>query len=679
MDKTYIIIAAVFAANLLISLILRVTVNFSKSRKKLNNQLKSHDLKLNAEIHRLEESYKKCEQDISAKVEDAKDIIAKVAETLDIIFVHQRELSQLEDVCKNYKIALEKLKIQTEQAEARIHAVQAEVRKAESVDSFVQQFHMDAERLTNQMLDLKAEYVRLVASTEQNLKVASQNQLDENNQMLTAFGVSLERFKSQFAEFISVEKTGFEDLCKQQELVACNNLNVLSEKSLEIHESIDKATDGLSKFRTELENSTAELEERKEAIIASVADVSDRYQSDMKAFGESMEEALRTRLKVKEDEISSTIESFGEKMDQEAASIGESVSMLEERREAVIASIEEAEGKYAAELKVFCDNSSEALSDKLKAKESELETFLAAFATQMANKESEIVDLISVIDTKKDQSIEDFSSMIQDEAEKVEEAINRLRDSKDASVKEYIDKMQDEEAKAEESIKNMESRKISTIQDFDQSIEAKKKDFEASIAALESERESYVAKCRAALEQSFEDVISESDAHMDKLKNAGDEMMKHLSERVNDSREAVILLNETSREKINESIDTLAGVEKRIADSKDKLNSLGEEITAKKKSVWELNQEILEKEGILESIQGDVSIAQDKAYQAKANRVQEEAAMLRLKAQRGSSSKPQKGDENHQAKKSERRPQDMIEAFPEDIFIGDEERVSLDD
>ena len=34
---------------------------------------------------------------------------------------------------------------------------------------------------------------------------------------------------------------------------------------MEIHESIDKATDGLSKFRTELENSTAELEERKEA------------------------------------------------------------------------------------------------------------------------------------------------------------------------------------------------------------------------------------------------------------------------------------------------------------------------------------------------------------------------------------------------------------------------------
>ena len=253
------------------------------------------------------------------------------------------------------------------------------------------------------------------------------------------------------------------------------------------------------------------------------------------------------------------------------------------------------------------------------------------------------------------------------------------RRAEDAKKARELRRQAMEEAKAEESLKNRVERKNSTIQEFEQSIEAKKKDFESSIAALDAERESYVAKCRLALEKSFEDVMSESDVHMGKLKNAGDEMMKHLSERVNDSREAVILLNETSREKINESIDTLASVEKRIADSKDKLNALGEEITAKKKSVWDLNQEILEKEGILESIQGDVSIAQDKAYQAKANRVQEEAAMLRLKAQRSGSVKTQKVEEEPQIKKHERKPQDMIEAFPDDIFIGDEERVSLDD
>ncbi|MBQ2259187.1 MAG: hypothetical protein II339_02870, partial [Spirochaetales bacterium] len=83
----------------------------------------------------------------------------------------------------------------------------------------------------------------------------------------------------------------------------------------------------------------------------------------------------------------------------------------------------------------------------------------------------------------------------------------------------------------------------------------------------------------------------------------------------------------------------------------------------------------------LETIQGDMTKAQDEATQAKATRVQEEANILRLKAQ-STKIKAQKDEEEgdrSSRKAKARRPQDMFEAFPEDIFIGEEESVKLED
>ena len=348
MDKTYLMIGAVFVANLLISLILRASLKRDRTIRDMNKNYKQFVMESQMSIKKLEESYKNYEERLASVIEDTKTAIANIDESLDKLFFHQKELSQLDDVCKNYKIALEKLKIQTEHAESRIHAVQAEVKKAESVDSFVKQFQLDAERVVNQMQDLKAEHARLVASTEQSLKVASQNQMDENNQMLTAFGVSLERFKTQFAEFIASEKAQFSDLCRKQEELACNNLNVLSDKSLDIHQAIDQATGNLLSLREELESVTTELESRKDASIASLAEASEAYNLSIKEYGDSQEELLKQRLSDKERDISSLVEEFSVKVQKEDERFNEALLGLERMREQIVLSISKLNSSRAA-------------------------------------------------------------------------------------------------------------------------------------------------------------------------------------------------------------------------------------------------------------------------------------------------------------------------------------------
>lgn len=710
MDKTYLIIGGVIFVNFIISLIMTSSIKRSMSLKKANENLLRCRNEVNHGIRQLEASYKNCEEGITMKIEEANGVISKVAETLDIIFVHQKELSQLDDVCKNYKIALEKLKIQTEHAEARIHAVQGEIRKAEAVDAFVQQFQQDSERLSNQMQDLKAEYVRLVASTEQNLKVASQNQLDENNQMLTSFGVTLERFKNQFSDYIANEKTAFADLCREQETVACNNLNVLSEKSLEVHDSIDKAIENLNQFRSELETTTSELESRKDAAIAFLDQSAEKHYADMRSASEACEEELAKKLSLKKEEIGSDISSYTLRMEEEGKRISDAIDSMEAKRDEVIASISDAEKSYAEELRKESAKTEDELNRSLEEKKQNILDSIDSFSAVMTEKEAAVSAAIRSLEDMKEAAVAEFSAKMKAEQEAVESTIRNLDDRKAASIQEYAEKMdaekasvdsdisdleikknmavqeffermENEKSRISESLLSMEDSRTALIIDFNKAADIKKQELADSIASLDAEKDAYVLKCRSALDENFGEVVAESETEISRLRGIGNEIVKNLSERIFDANQSARVLEDTSKEKIHEARETLKDLENRIIDSKANLDALREEITQKKEKVWVLNSEIQEHTGHLASIQSDVAKAQEDAAQAKADRVREEASVLRLRAQQSNMRGKDKTEEKDSASKSKnaRRPEDMIEAFPDDIFIGDEEKINLED
>ena len=141
-----------FFLNLLVLGISKRKNRNDRTLKNINMQIKAFRNESSSTIERISTAGRECQQAVEAKVGEAEAMVRQVADSLDSLSQHHKDLAALESVCVNYKTALEKLRISTEQAEARIQAVQQEVRKAESVNEFVAGFQSEAERKTPEFL-----------------------------------------------------------------------------------------------------------------------------------------------------------------------------------------------------------------------------------------------------------------------------------------------------------------------------------------------------------------------------------------------------------------------------------------------------------------------------------------------------------------------------------------------
>ena len=135
MSTTYIYVAigVSFLVNLIILIAFRAADRKDRTLKSLNQQVKNFRSEVSSTMNRMSSTARDCEQNISSRIEHANTVQNHLAESIDLVLVHQRELDDLSGVCENYGNALKKLKVQTEQAENRLYAVQAEVRKIEAV------------------------------------------------------------------------------------------------------------------------------------------------------------------------------------------------------------------------------------------------------------------------------------------------------------------------------------------------------------------------------------------------------------------------------------------------------------------------------------------------------------------------------------------------------------------
>lgn len=549
----YIVIGVAFIINLIIMLAFRLADKKDRTLKNVNTQIKSFRTEVSTTIARVNATARDCEANIQGRVDQANAANSKLAESLDMLMVHQKELTDLEYICKSYKVALEKLKGQTEQAEARILAVQAEVRKAESINTFTLEFQADAERLINQMQDLKTEYIRLIASTEQSLKNAGQAQLAENDKNLAIFSEAIDRARGELSEFSNNERISIQELFNRQELATQEALEQLDREADKIKVSIEESIHGLDDYRKDLEKSTIELDEKRLEIERSSSEFIAKYKGDLENTGELVADTLEAKIKDKEDEIANLFDIYSEKLSE---------------------------------------------------------------------KESEGDKLLDDIDTKK----------------------------------------------------------ALVLSSFDSAFDSKRKDIESAIASLENEKGLYVTRSKEALDKAFKDSLSDAEANLDNMKSLSDKLIRHLEDKIAESREVYAIINSSADEKLSGVIASLSDYEDRLKQSKSVFNSLSEEITAKRHELYNMNQQEKYAQDGLNKIYAEVEKAKEEAQIAKESRINEEARVVRLKFQQSALQKgvdaEAKQDESKVEEElySKRKPEDMIEEFPDDI-----EFVDLDD
>ena len=408
---------ALFILSLLIFFSVRSSDKKSRSLANVNAQIKSFRSEVSATTQRLLTSAQDCTDNVQSHVEKARNTVDIVNTCLDRLAQHQKDLTELEGICVDYRRALDKLRLQTEQAEARIAVVQQEVRKAESVSEFVKSFHEESELLVNQMQDLKAEYVRLVTSTQESLKQQAALQKSENTDMLSQFSSAVERQKAQLVEFINVEKQGFSRECEEQTRIA---------------ESI---TEKVKDYRGDVEGA-----------IKSASLSTQSLKDDMRSFIEDE----RKSIEALRSEITESLDAMKKDVDQEKTVLDDKVKECTERLNTSFDSILQNLNAKKNSIDEFVEEKYQTLEKKILSKEGEFNESLSTLSKDIDDK---ILSLSKEKDAYAEKARAGYKAALQAELEEISNSFDKIK----ASVVEQIDSLAERAKDTRETVSMLTS------------------------------------------------------------------------------------------------------------------------------------------------------------------------------------------------------------------------------
>lgn len=684
MNTTYILIGVCFLLNLIVVLAFRAADKKDRSLKNLNQQVKNFRYETTSFMNRFTEISRDCEQNITSRIEYANTVQNHLAESIDMVLVHQKELDELSGVCENYGNALKKLKAQTEQAENRVYAVQAEVRKTEAVKDYALQFQRDIERLTAQLDSLKADYVRLVASTEQDLKATSASQKEENKDMLDQFSAALERSKSQLYEYVALEKRNYDDLCREEELKAEAQLEKLEAKTLEIDERVKKSEDEIEALLKNANDSISSLNERKNEIFGEIdsrSDILDRRFEIAVSEMDKRKENVISILTQKTDEISSRVDEMANSSKEKVNELSSSIdSHIEEAEETIrrisqesVESIKKTSSVSLEDLDDAIKSTGDILESKLNDMEDEVSASIVSYQEKLSDNEKAVEDKISDLASSLEDAVEEIRKVLAQERVETEKAIRDLIDEKDHVLSEIQERMEEKRSTVEMALASLNSERNRLVSEYDAYIADKNKAFEESENRLEADRAAYVQRCREELKDELDDMNRNANASLQRFKESSDEFLKSVAERVAESGKAQKMLEETAYGKIRETEEILKDYANKIRESESSLNEQVEMVTSMKENIWNLQQEEKALLDEIDTLGQDRDKLQSETREVKSKRLNEEANLVRLKGQQKVIEEKIKKEE----RKNERKPLHSIEEM--DLIIGEEEVDVSDD
>ncbi len=600
------IIVVSFIINLIVVLIVKRSIRNDRMSKMITMQQAAFRTESAATLDRMRTSSKECQQNVDVSVSHAEDMVRQISDSLRTLSEYQEDLTALQSVCAEYKTALEKLRISTDQAEARISAVQAEVRKVEAVNDKMDSFRAEAERSMNQLQDLKAEYVRLVASTQESLRSASETQKSDNEAMLAAFSQQIERARELFGSFVAQERMDFKDFADGEMKKAEDQAIDTENRRDSILRSLEEGKAELDAFREDLSGAVSSLRDLRDGIRKECEESASAFRADTAQSREEAEKAVNEAIESARTALSEFSSALSEETEKQKNSLSDSADTLSGR---ISAMMEEERSKMDSFLRTRKDELSsdtEALVSRFS-----IEKEAAAAAADDAQK-------------KRDEALENTNSVIA------------------------------------EALRSVENAKL----------------------ALDGDRSSFIESSRDALVKSFSDMLEGVNQRYDRIKGEADAFIRAIADRVNDTRETITLLTQGEQERIQDSVERLQELERKIRASEEQLQKLGETVTSTREELFAAQQERGRLDSEIEERSKTLERLNDDMQKSKSARISEEAAIVRLKLQVSSLEKELEKEKNAQKKPEtppQKKPEEMISEFPDDIFTGNVEEVDLGD
>lgn len=606
-----------FLLDLIVAFLVRRSIKNDRMSKMITMQQAAFRTESAATLDRMRTTAKECQQDVEMSTSQAEDMVRQISDSLKTLSDYQEDLAALQSVCAEYKSALEKLRIATDQAEARISAVQQEVRKVEAANERMDSFRGEAERSMNQLQDLKAEYVRLVAATQESLRSAAETQKAENQEMLSSFQQQIDRAKELFGSFVTQERMDFKAFADSEMKKAEDQAVDTENRRDSIIRSLEEGKAELEAFRSDLSDSIGELSTLRDSI-----------KSDGEEASKAFEEAIERKKSEAADAATSSLEEARSAIDSliREASIG-----MEKRKDEISDGIDALSGRLDGLMKE-CEGGIEAFIQERKGL---LESDCDALAARFGEEKEAISSALASFESQRTEAAENTNAVVQ------------------------------------EALRSIESARL----------------------ALDGERSSFIEASKDAVSKSFSDMLEGVNQRYERMKGEGDAFVKAIADRINDTRETITLLSQGEQERIQDSVERLQELDRKIRSSEEQLQKLSETITASREELFSVQQDRGRLDSEIEERNKTLSHLNDEMQKSKSARISEEAALVRLKLQISNLEKERKQSEMKKAdekaekpleepgekKEVQKKPEEMIEEFPDDIFTGNVEEIDLDD
>jgi hypothetical protein len=562
MDTIQLILPIIFfVLTLIIILVLRAEDSKSRSIGNVKQQIANFRAETQATISRIQATTNDAKDLLDHKIAEAKEAEDTIQNSLQRIRERGNDLMKLEDVCSNYKVALENLKLQTEQAEARISAVQKQVEQAEVIQSIVDRFKEESERTERRFAELVDDYNKLVEENRQRLLKIGDEQAERNSEMLVAFGQSLEAAKAEFATYmdgehakVHEEKAGYEqsveaaveDFETRKNALASDmakRLGELNTRHGEILAELAAEKDKLAKANDEYETE--------------YANCLDSLEDQVQVFNESVENG--------KENLSTTYQNLLDELNGQKAGVD---SLIE-------AKLAEAEAK-AEEHREYLEEGRSALETCYKDCEAGLEEAIGRMK-QTGD------DFSAAVDSLRTQADADFEAKKEDLSRNAEEVDEKVANSQKL-LEELVEKLDG---------------------NLDNKIEAAKADYEACEERLNSAvslmnanadeaLKKYGDEVKVALSAAFQDELDKVDDNFNLQKKQITDMLETMLSRQSDMRELSVRLGQGVDNTIRSAIEKLQNLQGKIDSSMVVLKTTQEEVSKTKDKLFDYKREAVE-------------------------------------------------------------------------------------
>lgn len=653
------VVLASVVISTIISVIMRLLNSNERTLKHIQDVRKSYRDEVAATSNRIREESLQAVARVEKVCQEGTEMVSSVADALDNIATYQQDLNALSNTCISYHNSLEKLRQATEQVEARIQAVQEEVRKVESVSEFVKRAEADFSRLSSQLQGTRAEYVKLVAATEQELRSKAEAQKNENQDMLQSFVVELEGYRSSLASFTAKERSDFSTFAEEELEKAKASADQMEDRRQQVEEQISGMQALLHDKQEELEQGLESLTEKSD---------------DIKEQAEHAQQSVQDLVKEERQALQDAVAELDKNRSTLLASFGDSIS---EKLAEADSDLDARSLTFSEEAKDLQDKANSAL-DTVKGS---IQSSLSGFEEDFNGLKDKFAASMGEQLKKASDSLEAGLSKTRSEHEKLalaaETAVKERETRIGSILKETMAKLQAEEDSVK-ALLDEATAKAGKLSDLATSaaVEATG-NVTAARDTLDKSLSGFSSSASALLAKAFESMDTGLDRRWKKLQDSMNSMVAAMNSSVTNTKETITQLYDGESDRIRETVEKLSELEEKIKASDDQLIRITQEVTSAREELYNAQQEKQRMERQQDELSRELKTLQLSVSAQKEEKIKSEAALLRLKSEVKSLQKTR--DQAKPKPEKEKKFASMIEEFPDELLTGETVEIDLSD